>query len=87
MLQRSRDVDKEEIAASTRGACYVIASGFAGIVVGSNRGSDDSSARSGKFGSNKCDSLNVLVSVFGGKPEFCLSCQCVFIKQHASLLT
>ena len=65
MLERGSDVDKEEGTGLGNG----ITGGLAGVLIRSNRSSNDSSTSPGKLSGNERDALDVGVTVLAAKAE------------------
>lgn len=71
VLERSGDVDQEEVAAgSTASLGDSLASGSAAALVRRDGSRNHTSAGAGKLGRDECDALDVPVAVLGGEAEF-----------------
>ena len=70
VLERSRDVDEEEVATSTTALEHMLLGSLSRAFVRSSGSGDDSCTSTSKLTSDVSDSLDVLVSVFSGEAEF-----------------
>jgi hypothetical protein len=64
-------MNQEEVTPGTSGTSHMVASGFTGMMVRGNRGSDYSSTSAGELGSDERNALNVLVAIIRGESELC----------------